>query len=304
MSTRMRWGIGIGCLAVVTCIALACIVGYIIKNGVSLPNTAPVPTALPGNRAAPAPQNGSSSSSATQGTLNKYESALQTSGNDHVDQHNARLYKLEVANIKRDANGVPTTESMHAWLKAAGFTWTSIEREARQPEEETVLLANGNRKKLVSGLQLKAQNLKVRYPGGFTTDRRYTLDNDGRALKIAQDNPSVLVTNGGVSDTLTAYGSVLNWPNLMESDGSLPPPASSNTGCFTIAQLDTKFGIVRSAQGAKNGLLYDGSTLSGAVLKLTAAQESELTALGWTIQGSNPTVKSAWSPESCRPLSQ
>lgn len=75
----------------------------------------------------------------------------------------------------------------------------------------------------------------------------------------------------------------------------------TSTGCYTVAELDNKFGIVRSV--ADNGLLKESGRLHGAVLNLTGEQITLLTNRGWTIQGTNPTIRSAWAPERCRPLS-
>lgn len=79
-------------------------------------------------------------------------------------------------------------------------------------------------------------------------------------------------------------------------------PAPQQAGCLSEADLQNRFGIAREALGAQNGLLFDNGRLAGAVIRVTPDQGRELVSLGWTVHGGNPNIKSAWSPESCRPL--
>jgi len=72
--------------------------------------------------------------------------------------------------------------------------------------------------------------------------------------------------------------------------------------CYTISELDAKFGVVTSA--GNNGRLTDNGKLAGAVIRVTADQKSELTAQNWTLQGEDPAIQSAWAPTPCRPLSE
>lgn len=104
------------------------------------------------------------------------------------------------------------TQGLEPWLKAAGFSWDGVLQEARQPEEETVIV-DGYPKIVVTGVQLRG-NVHANWPAGFTTDQKFDLDNNGRSHKIDATNPSVLVTNGKVNGTLTAYVDVSNWKQV------------------------------------------------------------------------------------------
>ncbi len=117
--------------------------------------------------------------------------------------------------IKRlvELDKIYRNQGLEAWLNAAGFTWDGATQQARQVEEETVQL-DGVPKIVVSGVQLKATNFHAAYPACFTTDKPYVLDTDGRSFKPDPNNPSVLVTNGKVSGTLTAYVDCSNWSQL------------------------------------------------------------------------------------------
>jgi hypothetical protein len=78
--------------------------------------------------------------------------------------------------------------------------------------------------------------------------------------------------------------------------------SSSYTGPRTLDDLKQYGNLVTNAVGSRQGLLYDGDTLAGAVMKISKENSDKLAAMGWTVQGSNPDVKSLWSPESIRPL--
>lgn len=105
-------------------------------------------------------------------------------------------------------------QGIEPWLKAAGFTWTGALQEARQVEEETIMY-DGSPKIVASGVQLRATNFHACWPGAFTTDKPFSLDTtNGRSHKPDPTNPSVLVTNGIVSGTLTAWVDCSNWAQL------------------------------------------------------------------------------------------
>lgn len=226
------------------------------------------------------------------GTLTQTATPTKT---DPQAAHFARLERLD-----------PTFRSQgtEAWLRAAGISWDSIGFSARQPEEET----SPSGKISVSGKQIDGKNVIVNWPNIVTTDVPGRITESPQTIKYQPDpnNGSTLYTNVVANGPVTIWIDGQNWGQFTSKLGT--PNSSTmttNTGpCFTIAQLDSRFGIDRTAQGSRNGLLYDGNVLSGAVLRLNAQQILELEKLKWTIQGSNPSVKSAWSPISCRPLSQ
>jgi len=216
----------------------------------------------------------------------------------------------QVAHFARLESLDPTFRSggWQAWLSAAGVQCQTV-RDARQPEEET----SSSGKISVAGLQVEAQNCHVPWPNIVTTDvptRVVSKDANSVEYKPDPNNGSVLYTNvtvtgpvtiwaDGQTGTVTRAFSACNSP-ARSSSGSSQLPAD---GCFSLAELDSRYGIDRNAQGTSNGLLMDAGAVAGAVLRLNAGQISELESLGWTIQGTNPAVKSAWSPAACRPLS-
>ncbi len=220
------------------------------------------------------------------------------------------------------------SQGLGAWLKAAGLTWDSLNADARQIEEET----SPSGRILASGIQVIAVNLRVNWPAIVTTDVPSRITTTSSTVQYQPDarNGSILYTNVVANGPVTVWIDGTNWsqftsrlgmfsgsqpavsPTVVLRNTPVPPTTtpvtttsqSSTTTCLTIAQLDNKYGIDKTAQGASNGLLYDKGVLSGAVLKLTSNQADELTRSGWVIQGTNPSVKSAWSPDWCRPLTQ
>lgn len=117
--------------------------------------------------------------------------------------------------IKRlvELDKIYRNQGLEPWLRAAGFTWDGAVQQARQVEEETVQV-DGLPKIVVSGVQLVATNFHAPYPACMTTDKPFTLDTTGRSFKPDPNNASVLVTNGIVSNTLTAYVDCSNWAQL------------------------------------------------------------------------------------------
>lgn len=223
--------------------------------------------------------------------------------NPYEQAHQDRLRHLEDTYIVRDINGVPSVGSLESWMRAVGFTWSQVRYDARQVEEET--LVDG--KRVVSGMQVTVSDLSARWSSCLTTDNFVDkrLNPNMRYFQSDLNNPSVIYTEVDRFDgTATMFGDCQNWGQLWPGAQQLvvQPAAPPAPSCLTLTELDQKYGIDRSAMGATNGLLYDSGAVAGAVLKLNSAQIAELSALGWTIQGSNPTVKSAWSPAQCRPL--
>jgi hypothetical protein len=230
-------------------------------------------------------------------------------------QHWARLVEL---------NGVFRTQGYIPWLTRAGLTWDQIGplQEARQIEEET----SPQSSILAAGSQIRGRNIWVPWPNIVTTDRPGEVRRTASTIEYKPDpaNPSVLYTNVYLDGQGTVWTSGYSWGQFtsrMTTQGTTATQPNSTTDttaqtttnvnvastdkCYTVAQLNSMFGIERGAQGARNGLLIeDGDKIHGAVLRLTAQQQQQLTAEGWTIQGSNASVKSAWSPNSCRPLTQ
>lgn len=207
----------------------------------------------------------------------------------------ASAKEAEAAHEQRVRELAVNWPDIASWLSAAGYSYDSLDWQARQPEEET--FSNGDI--VVSGLQVGVTNMSFVYPTGFTTDKPV----NGRCHQPDPNNPSKVCTDvQNFTGTATLWVDVQNWGQLWPTSAS----TTTETGgsCFSVTELDAKYGIEKNAQGTRNGLLFDGDTLAGAVLHLTKAQATELEQLGWVVQGTNPDVKSAWSPDSCRPLAR
>lgn len=86
--------------------------------------------------------------------------------------------------------------------------------------------------------------------------------------------------------------------------GGWTPTPKPVAVCYTIAELDAKYGVVTDAPGTNQGRLEDDGMLAGAVIHARSSERSELESQGWTIQDGDTSddVASAWSPERCRPL--
>ena len=98
------------------------------------------------------------------------------------------------------------TEGVQAWLKKAGYTWNSLEVQARNPEEEVI-----NNMILASGLQVKVTNLNASYPAGLSTDQPV----NGICVIPDPNNPSRLCTNvKGFNGNATLWTDASNWGQL------------------------------------------------------------------------------------------
>ncbi len=197
------------------------------------------------------------------------------------------------------------SQGLESWLKAAGLTWDGNIVEARQIEEEVSPAS----KIVAAGVQVNVKNLRVQWPNIVTTDVKSRITTTADTVQYTPDarNGSTLYTNVVANGPVTIWIDAQNWGQFTSRLGFVDSPSSSTAttnGCFSLLELDTKYGIDRGAQGTSNGILIDAGVNAGAVLRLTADQITDLKKLGWTIQGTNPNVKSAWSPTKCRPLKQ
>lgn len=224
----------------------------------------------------------------------------------------------------RDLDPVFRASGWQAWLLKAGISWDTIEllfpdiqKDARQIEEET----DPNIQPLASGIQVKGTGVIIGWPNILTTDRpgEVTPLDEFQWLPTT-NNPSVLYTNVVLNGQGTIWIDGTNWgqfASVLGCNNDSPPISSvpedvqppvltpptgnqSRVWCLSAKQLDNRYGIVRNAQGARNGLLIENGRYEGAVIHVTPAQAKALNAHGWTVSGTNPTIKSAWNPESCR----
>lgn len=257
------------------------------------------------------------STSATPGTITGTGQVTQPgSSSDPLVSHWQRLEQLD---------GNFRSQGWENWLKSAGVTWDGNQIEARQIEEETSPAS----RIFASGIQVRGKNIQVNWPVVVTTDRPNEIAETANTVKHQPDmrNPSVLYTNVVLNGQGTIWISGYSWGQFSSKLGFLQQatqpaqsasptvttapatttepdqaqvPAKPQSFCLSEAELNAKYGIVRNAQGASNGLLLENGKFAGAVIRLNAQQAEELTRGGWTIQGGNPTIKSAWSPTSCR----
>lgn len=218
--------------------------------------------------------------------LNPFDPRLKSSGNVFLDVHNAKLLVLEETYIKREGN-VPTMESVQAWMKASGATWTGIEKQARQVEEETIFWANGTPKIVVAGVQLLGTNFHATYPSAFTTDRKFVLDSNGFEKKIAPDNPSHIATNATISDTLTFYADASNWHEIGEALGvAMPDVPGLNMAPTAAAQAATP--APANATAAASCPNYQGFQALGDIQQVLMDNGQPA--------GVQMTFKAAWTP--------
>lgn len=108
----------------------------------------------------------------------------------------------------------PTFRSggLESWLKQAGVTWSSLEADARQVEEET----SPDSKILASGIQVDGKDIVISYPVIVTTDdpSRITVADNTRQHKPDERNPSVLYTNVILNGIGTIWIDGSNWGQL------------------------------------------------------------------------------------------
>lgn len=210
------------------------------------------------------------------------------------------------------------TQGAAAWAKVVGFTFDSLTQDARQPEEETFLEATGDKMTVVSGIQVKATNLKTIAPACFTTDKLVT--GNSRSLKPDKynpiSNPSVLYTDNqtGYSGTATVYGDCTNWPNLLNAplsqNANVAPtyvPIAPITPAVTPAVTRMTMADLAKLGEIKKNLYYPEGVLAGAQILFSQDWSAPI---GWTVQKNGQPVSSVkkgevasiWSPESIRPL--
>jgi len=299
-------------------------------TAVPRPSPSPSPTPPPSAAASTAPASAAPASAAPASAAPASarssaapSAAASSTGNggtttDFIALHWKRLAEFDP--IFRQSNNT----DWQGWLKAAGVTWDTMSKDARQVEEETSPEGNV----YISGVQVDGCGVKINWPNIVTTDVPGRITSKaGNSFEYQPDkrpngNKSVLYTNVVACGPVTIWISGYSWGQFTSRLGaagttpvtsttqpsaapaSIAPSAapSANPACMTVKQLQDKYGIDVNSQGSVNGLLIEGNNIHGATLRLTAAQADELKLLGWTIQGSNPSVKSAWSPNDCRPL--
>lgn len=223
-----------------------------------------------------------------------------------TDERVARLLSLDA---------VYRSSGWQNWLNTAGVTWGSNVVEARQPEEET-LLVNGETRVLVSGVQIRGNGVIVNYPNCLTTDRpnEVVLGTNSRTYQPDLRNPSVLYTNVTLNGQGTVWTDCSNWsqmrgaeaPAAQETTAPTNLPSANTTAqqpagsCLTVAQLLENGSLEQTLE-------YPSGTLAGVQMTFTKAWTAPA---GWTVQVNGQEVNSVvagqkasvWSPESCRPL--
>ncbi len=112
----------------------------------------------------------------------------------------------------RELDPVFRSSGMEAWLRAAGLSWTSLDADARQVEEET----SPQSEIFVSGLQVDVVGLEVQWPNCATTDDPSEINTGSNSRQHQPDlrNPSVLYTNVTATGTVTVWTDCSNWNQL------------------------------------------------------------------------------------------
>jgi len=106
------------------------------------------------------------------------------------------------------------SQGVDAWLAAAGIK-CDVGVEARQPEEEVVIDAQGAHV-VVSGVQIKGKCESIPWPVILTTDRPNEVVRASQTRQYQPDlrNPSVIYTNVGLSGQGTIWVDGSNWGQL------------------------------------------------------------------------------------------
>ena len=86
------------------------------------------------------------------------------------------------------------------------------------------------------------------------------------------------------------------------SRGGWTPSVTKSRKCMSVAQLDSRYGIVENAQGTRNGLIRDRGKIIGAVVTITTRQKQQLQRKDWEVRGVHATIKSIFAPSWCRPV--
>lgn len=224
-----------------------------------------------------------------------------------TDERVARLLSLDA---------VYRSSGWQNWLNTAGVTWGSNVVEARQPEEET-LLVNGEYRVLVSGVQIRGNGVIVNYPNCLTTDRpsEVSLGVNSRTFQPDLRNPSTLYTNVVLNGQATVWTDCSNWSQMRGAEApaqATSAPTSTNVPSVNSTQQTSSGSCLSLTQLLQNGNLeqeleYPAGTLAGVQMTFTKAWTAPS---GWTVQVNGQEVRqvvagqkaSVWSPESCRPL--
>lgn len=86
------------------------------------------------------------------------------------------------------------------------------------------------------------------------------------------------------------------------SRGGWTPSVTKSRTCMSVAQLDSRYGIVEDAQSTRNGLIRANGKTVGAVVHFTSSQKDSLLRKDWGIDGASSTIKSIFAPSWCIPL--
>jgi len=134
-------------------------------------------------------------------------------------------------------------DAMEANMEASGMTFTAVTRDARQPEEETLINSAGKSIVVIVGYQVTVTNLVVAFPACFTTGNLVA----GVSINYQPDpnNPSAIYTNNRVpyTGTATVYVDCSNWAGVLNATApavtATPTvtPNPSAQGCMSFTQL-------------------------------------------------------------------
>ncbi|MBW7955620.1 hypothetical protein H3C66_02700 [Patescibacteria group bacterium] len=247
-------------------------------------------------------------------TFFSFVSAPETTG--ALDGDSSVYFYDSAARVARLVELNDANTGMEALMRASGMTFTAVQKDARQPEEETLINASGDSVLLITGWQVTATNLRVTFPACFTTD----LPVAGESISYQPDrnNPSKLYTNNVTpfTGTATVYLDCSNWGQIGQqvldasapaveptrTPGAVSTPVPGAQGCLTITQLDELGTII-------NVLEHPVGTPAGAQITLSVAYTAPT---GWVMQKNGQEVTNAavgetvslWSPDNCRPLGQ
>lgn len=132
-------------------------------------------------------------------------------------------------------DGIYRQDGLQAWMaQIVSGPVTLTEKDARQVEEETIVV-NGETRVVISGVQLKdAQGIYVPWPAVVTTDQpdRVVTNRETRQYTPDPLNGSTLYTNVTVSDSgdglVTLWADATNWSQMWPEGYVAPVAPTSN----------------------------------------------------------------------------
>lgn len=134
------------------------------------------------------------------------------------ESREARLVRLD---------DVFRSSGVEEWLRCAGLSWSQIQYDARNIEEETIS-SGGSTRVVASGIQVTAKGLKINWPAVVSTGTPSVITKNAASRTYQPDlrNPSVLYTDVEANGAVTVWIDASNWSQLWPADYQPAPQVS------------------------------------------------------------------------------